>query len=102
MLKINIQLKAKKDLKDIYSYTYESFGEEQADIYFNKLNQQIEILKANPEIGIPCDYIRSSYRQLHINKHIVFYKVTSIRIHVIRILHERMHQIKHFKGDFGL
>lgn len=90
MLKLHIQYNAKADLKAIYAYSYENFGEKQADSYFDELHEQFETLKNNPEIGISCDYIRLGYRQLHVNKHIVFYKITATHIHIIRILHERM------------
>ncbi len=90
MIKIHIQHKAKEDLKDIWLYTYEQWGVEQADRYFNEIDTNIHKLQHDPYLGVECDYILLDYRQYVINQHIVFYKVLSDKIQIVRILHQRM------------
>ena len=63
MYKIHQQRKARRDLKDIWFYSYENFGVVQADKYFDELESAMETIKDNPLIGISCDYIRKGYRQ---------------------------------------
>ncbi|WP_232322135.1 type II toxin-antitoxin system RelE/ParE family toxin [Methylomonas lenta] len=34
------------------------------------------------------------YRQLRINRHVVFYRVTVTKIHIVRILHDSMNSVE--------
>jgi toxin ParE1/3/4 len=63
---------------------------DKADSYMQELNKGIKTLLDNPQIGFSCDYIRNGYRQYNINKHMIFYKIQSDKIVIIRILHESM------------
>lgn len=90
MRKIHIQALAKQDLKNIWIYSFNNWGEKQADAYFDQLNAAIALIAKNSEIGFACDYIRDGYRQYHINRHFVFYRVTTAKIHIVRVLHDSM------------
>jgi toxin ParE1/3/4 len=90
MRKIHIQVLAKQDLKNIWIYSFNNWGEKQADAYFEQLNAAIILISKNSEIGFACDYIREGYRQYYINRHFVFYRVTSTKIHIVRVLHDSM------------
>ena len=92
---IHIQALAKQDLKNIWLYTFKNWGEKQADCYFDELNAAFELIAENPELGFACYYICDGYRQFHINHHLVFYRVTSSKIHIVRILHENMNYRSH-------
>ena len=48
MYKIHQQVKARKDLKNIWLYTYENFGADQADKYFDELESGMETIRDNP------------------------------------------------------
>lgn len=96
-MEIHITKKAQKDLEDIYIYSLNEWGEKQADKYFDELDNSInKILSKNPKIGIACDYIRFGYRQFHVNEHLIFYKLTSKRIYIVRLLHKSMKVEMHF------
>ncbi|MGR3179995.1 MAG: type II toxin-antitoxin system RelE/ParE family toxin [Candidatus Anammoxibacter sp.] len=95
MRKLYQQAKAREDLKKIWQYSYKNFGEKQADKYYDELITGMENLKDNPHIGVSCDYIRSGYRQYQINRHFIFYRLSNKKIHIVRVLHERMEPKRH-------
>lgn len=94
---IGISHRAKQDIEDIWIYSFKKWGEKQADRYFDKLSISInETLLENPKIGITCNDIRVGYRQYQVNKHIIFYKLTSNTIYIIRLFYKNMEFKKHF------
>lgn len=90
MLNIHKQELAEKDLKGIWLYSFENWGETQADKYYDELDEGFKTLCHNPEIGKDRGSIRKGYRSFQINRHVVYYKVTASTIHIIRVLHESM------------
>lgn len=95
MRKIHQQTKAKIDLKKIWKYSFKKHGENQADKYFDELELGFQSIEENPHIGVACDYIRSGYRQLEVNEHYIFYRLSNTKIHIIRVLHKKMKLKKH-------
>lgn len=95
MSKIHIQARAKQDLKNIWLYSFKNWGHRQADKYYDELLEGITVIVNNPKIGINRDDIRQGYRQYHINRHMVFYRLTSTRIHVVRVLGDSMDVERH-------
>jgi toxin ParE1/3/4 len=89
-MNIHIRQKAKEDLEQIWLYSFDKWGEEQADAYFYSLNEGMQKIGDNPHIGVSCDYIRLGYRHFQIKKHLIFYKIENNLIHIIRILYETM------------
>ncbi len=97
MLEIHKQVRAKKDIKGIWHYSFKKWGVQQTDKYYDELIEGMSLLINNPEIGIACDDIRAGYRCFSINEHDVYYKITSTRIIIIRVLHKSMKPELHFK-----
>lgn len=89
-MKIHIQVNARADLKAIWHYSHTQWGIEKADLYMKELEKAFDTITDNPQIGFSCDYIRNGYRQFNVGKHMIFYKIKSKRIAVIRVLHESM------------
>ena len=58
MAKIRTQARAESDLIEIWLYSYERWGESQAERYFDELESGIKQLGRNPELGQRCDHIR--------------------------------------------
>ena len=48
MYRIHQQAKARQDLKNIWLYTYENFGVDQADKYFDERESGMETIRNNP------------------------------------------------------
>ena len=90
MLKLTISKKAEKDIRDIWLYSFNVFGKEQANLYINELKRHFLNLQENPYIGVSVDYIRQGYFQHTIQSHNVFYKVSKDNIFIVRVLHNKM------------
>jgi toxin ParE1/3/4 len=87
---------AQADLEQIWDYTHDSWGVDQAEKYLRELQHAIDHAAANPLIGRACDEIRPGYRKLAAGSHTLFYRLTTEGvIDVVRILHQRMDIDRH-------
>jgi len=89
--------RSKKDLRDIVDYTRQTWSEDQAVVYYNKLLDACEYLaQRNGTVGRTYDEIRSGLYGYHIARHIVFYRIlASNTIRIVRILHDQMDYPRH-------
>jgi toxin ParE1/3/4 len=87
---ILIRPRARDDLKAIWRYTFQQWGERQADLYLQQVDDAVRNLAEFPELGVPCDHIRAGYRKLQVNRHLIFYRLPGQRIEIIRVLHQAM------------
>ncbi len=86
-----LSLAAQADLAQIWDYTRDRWGADQAEEYLRELQRAIERAAANPRVGRSCDDIRPGYRKLAAGSHILFYRVIDEAvIDVVRVLHQRM------------
>jgi toxin ParE1/3/4 len=86
---------ARKDLREIWSYTAERWGIEQADRYIRGLHRAIETVADDPDRARRCDHIRAGYRKYSAGAHMLFFRVIADEIEVIRVLHQRMDFERH-------
>lgn len=96
MFDVVLTPRAETDLDSIWQFTFERWGEAQADKYLEQLDSGIQQLAKTPKLGTSCDDIRTGYRFLHINHHLAYYCLGERQVIVIRILHERMDTSQHF------
>ncbi len=88
MLKsFELSLVADQDLQDIFDYTFEEFGIDQAVDYVSSFDQAFENIIQNPEIGRKRDEIKEGLRSVLKEQHTVFYRLLDNRIRIVRILH---------------
>jgi toxin ParE1/3/4 len=87
--------RAQGDLEEIWTYTVDRWGSEQAEIYLRQLKSAIEAVAADPRLGRSCDHIRAGYHKYPAASHLLFYRLTAAGIDVIRILHRRMDFARH-------
>ena len=88
---------AKNDLDEIWHYSVGEWGVTQAERYLRDIENAIEALVVNPELGRRCDEIRAGFRKYLVGSHILFYKLENRqRINIVRILHQRMDVERHF------
>ncbi|WP_306261317.1 type II toxin-antitoxin system RelE/ParE family toxin [Pararhizobium sp. IMCC21322] len=76
--------RAERDLKDIYTHTFKTFGEGQADKYLHELDAVFEIIGDNHKIGRA--YSKRTFQFVH-GKHIILYRVEKQIAVIGRILH---------------
>ena len=81
---------AKADLQEIWLYTVDQWGEQQADRYLHQLEQCCERLIDHPELGKARDDLRSGFRSIPEGSHMIIYRHYHNRIEIVRILHQRM------------
>jgi toxin ParE1/3/4 len=86
---------ARKDLRQIWGYTAERWGIEQADRYIRGLHRAIEIVADDPDRGRRCYNIRAGYRKYSAAAHVVFFRVLADGIEVMRVLHQSMDFERH-------
>ncbi len=89
-MKYHISEEALQDIRKIWSYTVETWSEEQAERYFNLIIDEIEYLCTAPEDGKSMEHIKPGYRCSKVKLHLIFYKIEGDILKVIRILHQMM------------
>jgi toxin ParE1/3/4 len=87
--------RAETDLDEIWDYTEDRWGLDQAETYTRALWQRIEAVAAKPAMGQDCSDIRAGYLKIPCGSHVLFYRLTAEGIDVVRILHERMDFERH-------
>ena len=97
MRKIHVQGLAEIDLLNIWQYTFEEWGEAQADKYLDELDSRMRSLAYNPGKGAKREHVRNAYRVLFVGSHAIYYTATQTAIHIIRVLHGSMDPDSHFE-----
>ena len=82
--------RARRDLIDIWFYTAERWGEQQADDYLYRLDAAIQHLAHHPFLGEDYIDVLKGYRRHSAGMHRIFYRVSRHRIEIVRVLHARM------------
>jgi len=88
--------RAKRDVYEIWEYTAERWGIDQAEIYIRQMWQNIDAVANKPTVGQKCSEVREGYYKFPSGAHFIFYKVIEGGVDVVRILHERMNFEAHF------
>ncbi len=78
---------ADKDLEDIFDYTLEEFGLDQAERYLLELEKSFQNLLLNSQLGKKRDEIKKGLYSLPKDNHIIFYRILQNHIKIIRVLH---------------
>ncbi len=91
----NLTPVAKEDLQDIWLYTLDQWGEQQADRYLRQLEECCARLVSLPELDKARDDLRSGYRSILEGSHIIIYRHHLDQIEIVRVLHQRMDPERH-------
>ena len=81
---------AKNDLKEIWRYTVDKWGERKAEKYIYQFEKKFKDLLKTPNLGRPRPDIQKGYRSLLEGKHIIFYRVVGPIVEIIGIPHASM------------
>lgn len=71
---------AEQDLEDIWLYTFQQWGPDQAQRYVDALAASFADLSRFPKMAPVCDHVRAGYRRRSVERHMIYF----------RVLHERM------------
>lgn len=102
MTPFRIQRAAGERLDEIYLYTHGNWGEAQAEAYICGLFDRFEAIAAHafPWRPIPAEFGIDGYVCRH-ERHFIYWKVLEDgAVGIVTILHERMHQMDRFAGDW--
>lgn len=88
---------AENDLEAIWVHTLRQWGTEQANNYTDMLAKIFAELAQSPQSAPACDHIRPGYRRRVAERHIIYFRVTTYGIAIVRILHDRMDVRRHLK-----
>ena len=88
---------AKVDLKEIYQYGLRQWGQTQSDSYLQNLQDHFWSLKEHPLKGIRRSKLLPDIRSLPIESHVLYYRATTDKIEIIRVLHARQDPWGHLK-----
>ena len=104
MAAVRIQAAASHRLDEIYRYTRDQWGPEQADRYITGLFEAFDKIATHEVVSrpVPAEFSVEGYCFRH-ERHFVYWRrLSNGDIGIVTVLHERMHQIDRFREDFGL
>jgi toxin ParE1/3/4 len=78
---------AENDVSAIYDYTVSKYSKDKAARYLIGLDELFSNIIENPYIGKERSDVRAELRSFVYEKHVVFYRILSDRIRIIRVLH---------------
>ena len=87
--------KAQDDLENIYRYSYENFGERQADSYYDGLLECFDLLSENPRLGREYDAIEQGLRRHEHERHVIYYEIEDRGVLILRILGANQDPARH-------
>jgi len=102
--KVLIQEAASWRLDEIYRYTRDRWGGDQADRYITGLFDAFDGIETHRTSSkpIPAEFGIEGYF-FRYERHFVYWRrLSSGDIGIVTVLHERMHQFDRFRDEFGL
>ena len=86
---------AQADLENIWDYTVERWGEAQAEDYTRNIQAACEALSEGTMIIRSAEEVRAGYRKVAVGSHVMFFRMGSGVVEIIRILHQSMDVERH-------
>jgi toxin ParE1/3/4 len=71
MAEFRLSPAAERDLEEIWRYTRDEWGLEQAERYIDLLTTTFEVLAESPKSASACEHVRKGYRRRGVGRHIV-------------------------------
>ena len=99
MRRLVVSDRAERDLREIWLYTFQTWGEAQADRYLDELDAGLRECGAEPERGQCRDDVRTGVRSRLIRRHVAFFTFVDDEVRVLRVLHASMDPDMHLDDD---
>ncbi|SEG45774.1 type II toxin-antitoxin system RelE/ParE family toxin [Bosea lathyri] len=103
MAAVRVQQAASHRLDEIYRYTRDRWGPEQAEHYISGLFASFGKIESHAVLSrpVPAEFGVEGYL-FRYEQHFVYWRrLANGDVGIVTILHERMHQIDRFREDFG-
>jgi len=81
---------AGSDVRGIIRYTRLQWSAEQAARYAALIQECFRTLAQSPGMGRGCDLVSIGLRRFERGKHVVFYRIVTGGILIVRVLHQQM------------
>ncbi len=78
---------AENDMEDVFGYSFDAYGMDQAARYFSELEDIFDMLKDNPAMEKARNEIREGLRSFVHKQHIIYYRILKDYIRIVRVLH---------------
>jgi toxin ParE1/3/4 len=78
---------ADNDLEEIFDYTFEEFGFNQAVKYLEEIDNVFAKIVKTPQIGRIRNEVKKDLYSFPIGSHVVFYRIQIDHIRILRVLH---------------
>jgi toxin ParE1/3/4 len=85
-----------RDLENLSQYFLEN-NVDAGERLFQSLNQRFYNLTQFPNIGKPYPHLQPDIRGVLVEKYIIFYRITSAQVEIIRIIDGRQDLVRIFK-----
>ena len=91
-------------LDDIYRYTRNRWEAEQADRYITGMFEAFEKIESHDVVSrpIPAEFGVDGFFFRYRHQFVHWRHLPNEDIGIVTVLHERMHQIRRFRDDFGI
>lgn len=90
MPKFLVSSAAGSDIRGIIRYTTLKWSAEQATRYAAGIRKCFLTLAQSPGMGRGCDSVSGGLRRFEYGKHVVFYRVVTGEVLIVRVLHQQM------------
>jgi toxin ParE1/3/4 len=100
---VRIQEVASLRLDEIYRYTRDQWGADQADRYVTDLFAAFDRIESHGVVSrpIPAEFEVEGFYFRHARHFVYWQRLQNGDIGIVTIMHERMHQIDRFREDRG-
>ena len=94
-LPVTLAPRARQDFIDILRYTGETWGQAQLLAYRNKIDDALQALGGNPQLGHHRSDLPPTHLAYLVGSHVIVFRERAGEVAVVRILHQRMSLGKH-------
>ncbi|QYH19624.1 type II toxin-antitoxin system RelE/ParE family toxin [Corynebacterium aquatimens] len=88
-MSFRLKEEAVQDLREIWTYSADNWGADQADNYIRAIEGTIREVAKNPEKGKSTPLL-PGFNWLSVRRHVIFYGQDEEGVVIVRILHQRM------------
>jgi len=87
--------RAEADLDEIWRFTEERWGEDQADLYLCRLKQAVADATVRKRRARAINFVRPGLFKMREVRHFIYFRIAEGEIVVVRVLHDSMDEILH-------